>query len=39
MVEKEISSVKNLKEDFWETALCLLIDLRELQLFTQEVFP
>ena len=38
MVKKEISSVKNWKEDFWETALCVLIHLRELQLSLKKPF-
>ena len=37
MVKKEISSVKNCKEIFWETAFCvLLIHLTELQLSPEE---
>ena len=37
MVKKEISSVKNCKEGFWETAFCvLLIHLTELQLSPEE---
>ena len=40
MVKKEISSIKILEEDFWETAFfILLIDLRELQLSPKEIFP
>ena len=38
MVKKEISSVKNWKEAFWETVLCLLIHLTDLQLSHQEDF-